>query len=571
MYRDLAGWLRAAPLLGLLGLACWAPQVAASSFCQLINSPDGTPRTGSLEPGQNVNINGTDSWASNAGDKVTVEISNPTGPETRGTFTGGGLHISFFEPGVFEGASSDYYRGGGGTIYISSQEGGFDYTLSCESALPVLASVTPASGSAGTDVTLGGQALYGLSDEVTVTIGGIAATITTNNGPSITATVPGGLAAGSHDVTVTTEAGASSLTNAFTVLASDTEPPAVTAIDRVDASPTNADSVRYAVSFSEAVTGVDAADFAVTATGTAAGSVALVATTDSILYTVTLNGVAGEGTLRLDLNDTGTGIIDAAGNPAAGFTGGQAYIVDGVAPAVTSVSVPANGRYLAGDVLDFTVHLSEAVVVDTASGTPSLELTLGSTSQQVSYVSGSGTGALTFRYTVQVGDHDDDGVTLGANIIANGGTLRDAAGNDAALAFNAVGDTAGVLVGKGDQTITFGAQAAQAFVPSGKFALDPVATASSGLPVSYGTQTADVCTISGTTVTMQSAGICTLTADQDGNDDYAAAPQATLDIVIAAAIPAATPTDVPVNNPYALTVLVLLMGLLGWQVMRSRA
>ncbi|WP_370562533.1 autotransporter domain-containing protein [Luteimonas sp. C3_2_a3] len=524
----------------MLGFACWAPQAAASSFCQLINSPDGTPRTGSVEPNQNVNINGPNSWANNAGDKVTVEISNPTGPQTRGTFTGGGLHISFFEPGVFEGTSSDYYRGGGGTIYINSQEGGFDYTISCESARPVLASVTPGSGGAGTTVTLGGQALYGLADEVAVTIGGVAATITNNTGPSITATVPDGLAIGSHDVTVTTEAGASTLPDAFTVLATDTEPPAVTAIDRIDASPTNADSVRYAVSFSEAVTGVDAADFSVTATGTATGAVASVATTDSILYTVTVNGIGGDGTLRLDLNGSGTGIIDAAGNPAAGFTGGEAYTVDRIDPVVTSVSVPADGRYLAGDALDFTVHLSEAVIVDTAGGTPYLELTVGSTSRQVSYVSGSGTDALAFSYIVQAGDRDYDGVMLGTTIVANGGTLRDATGNDTTPALNAVGNTSGVLVGTGEQTITFGAQAAQVFAPGGTFALDPVATASSGLPVSYGTRTADVCTISGTTVTMQSAGTCTIAADQAGNDDYAAAPTVTQDIAIGQAAQAIT-------------------------------
>ena len=40
-----------------------------------------------------------------------------------------------------------------------------------------------------------------------------------------------------------------------------------------------------------------------------------------------------------------------------------------------------------------------------------------------------------------------------------------------------------VAIGAGSQVITFGAQAPQAFVPGGTFARDPVATASSGLPV----------------------------------------------------------------------------------------
>src|SRR3546814_1966094 len=84
----------------------------------------------------------------------------------------------------------------------------------------------------------------------------------------------------------------------------------------------------------------------------------------------------------------------------------------------------------------------------------------------------------------------------------------------------------------GSQAVTFGAQAPRTFVSGGTFALDPMATASSGLPVSYRTQTADVCTISGSTVTMQSAGTCTIAADQPGNDDYAAAATVTQSIAI---------------------------------------
>src|SRR3546814_20254056 len=80
-----------------------------------------------------------------------------------------------------------------------------------------------------------------------------------------------------------------------------------------------------------------------------------------------------------------------------------------------------------------------------------------------------------------------------------------------------------VVIGAGSQAVTFGAQAPRTFVSGGTFALDPMATASSGLPVSYRTQTADVCTIRGSTVTMQSAGTCPIAADQPGHDDYPAA------------------------------------------------
>jgi uncharacterized repeat protein (TIGR01451 family) len=50
------------------------------------------------------------------------------------------------------------------------------------------------------------------------------------------------------------------------------------------------------------------------------------------------------------------------------------------------------------------------------------------------------------------------------------------------------------------------------------------ATASSGLPVSFNSQTTAVCTVSGTTVTLLSAGTCTIQATQTGDAGYSAAP-----------------------------------------------
>jgi hypothetical protein len=53
-----------------------------------------------------------------------------------------------------------------------------------------------------------------------------------------------------------------------------------------------------------------------------------------------------------------------------------------------------------------------------------------------------------------------------------------------------------------------------------------IATASSGLPVSYRTSTPDVCTVSGRTVTTRAVGACTITASQVGDDRYAPARDA---------------------------------------------
>ena len=81
---------------------------------------------------------------------------------------------------------------------------------------------------------------------------------------------------------------------------------------------------------------------------------------------------------------------------------------------MSSVSVPANATYLAGQNLDFTVNFNENITVNTTGGTPQLALTVGATTRQATYLSGSGSSALLFRYTVQSGDNDSDGVSVGA-------------------------------------------------------------------------------------------------------------------------------------------------------------
>jgi hypothetical protein len=58
------------------------------------------------------------------------------------------------------------------------------------------------------------------------------------------------------------------------------------------------------------------------------------------------------------------------------------------------------------------------------------------------------------------------------------------------------------------------------------------ATASSGLAVAFSTSTTSVCTVSGTTLTLLSAGICTVNADQTGNSAFTAATQVSRQIVV---------------------------------------
>jgi hypothetical protein len=75
-------------------------------------------------------------------------------------------------------------------------------------------------------------------------------------------------------------------------------------------------------------------------------------------------------------------------------------------------------------------------------------------------------------------------------------------------------------VTQGSQTIAFGALSNQ-LLGSAPFKVS--ATASSGLTVSFNSQTKNVCTVSGTTVTLVASGTCTIQATQAGNTNWAAA------------------------------------------------
>lgn len=85
-----------------------------------------------------------------------------------------------------------------------------------------------------------------------------------------------------------------------------------------------------------------------------------------------------------------------------------------------------------------------------------------------------------------------------------------------AVLWNACGSASAQLA----QTINF-PPIADRFSYQSPFVI--AATASSGLPVSF-SSTRDICRVSGTTVTLVSAGICTIIADQPGDGTYAAAP-----------------------------------------------
>lgn len=107
---------------------------------------------------------------------------------------------------------------------------------------------------------------------------------------------------------------------------------------------------------------------------------------------------------------------------------------DTTTPSVQTATGPANDTYIPGQYLSFALTFDESVNV---TGTPRLTLTIGSTTQYADYLSGTGTSVINFRYTVQAGDSDANGIAVVAGIDLNSGTLSDAASNSASLSFTA--------------------------------------------------------------------------------------------------------------------------------------
>jgi len=101
----------------------------------------------------------------------------------------------------------------------------------------------------------------------------------------------------------------------------DTTAPSISSISLASGSPNHGSSEAFTVTFSEAVTGVDATDFTATTSGASDTGISVLPVSGSV-YTVTINGVTGDGTVGLNLNSSGTGINDLAGNAlSGGFTG----------------------------------------------------------------------------------------------------------------------------------------------------------------------------------------------------------------------------------------------------------
>jgi hypothetical protein len=114
--------------------------------------------------------------------------------------------------------------------------------------------------------------------------------------------------------------------------------PSVSSIVRLDSDPTTADSVRFRVTFDRDVSGVDTSDFSLASTASATGTITSVLGSGSV-YTVTVDAVTGNGTLRLDVDDDDSisdGFYPLGGNGVGNgdYTGGEVYTIENIIPRI---------------------------------------------------------------------------------------------------------------------------------------------------------------------------------------------------------------------------------------------
>ena len=283
---------------------------------------------------------------------------------------------------------------------------------------------------AGSDA--GNSSTDDITNDTTPTLTGTAeagstVTLYDTDGTTVlgTATATGGnwsitssaLSEGSHTLTAkaTDGAGNVSVSSAGLTITLDTTAPAVTGSNPDGAALINAASLTYTVSFNDTVYGLAPADFSLTATGAASGTVASVSAASGNSVDVTVSGITGTGTLRLDTN--ASGIADLAGNQATAFTGGSTHAVDRDAPVITGVGFDqASVDGANQSAVSFTLDGADT------SSTASYTITSSSGGTPVS-VSGEAVSSATQQFTaIDVSGLNDGILTLSL-------TLTDAAGN----------------------------------------------------------------------------------------------------------------------------------------------
>jgi hypothetical protein len=150
----------------------------------------------------------------------------------------------------------------------------------------------------------------------------------------------------------------------------------------------------------------------------------------SSTQTITISGYTG-GQLQLLYTTAGSqDVSDLAGNNLV--TTVAANVVDTTVPTITAADITSiDTTYVQPNDIDITLTFSETVTI---TGSPRITLNTTNATRYATYLSGSGTADIVFRYTVQPNDVSLDLGASGTDGLAlNGGTILDGASNVATL------------------------------------------------------------------------------------------------------------------------------------------
>lgn len=328
----------------------------------------------------------------------TITMEGTFGPSLIDGVTNLGASNRLYEISVVAFASDaslrlDLNDSGTGIADLAGQavSGGFTngevYRIDRNSpAAPVITGVSDDTGTSGDRLTADTTLLvHGTAESnalITVVLSGSGVIGTTNADNAgnwtfdyTTTLLPVGT--NQFSATARDDAGNTSAVSAtFDVIVFDDILPTVQSIIRSDASPTRATNLTFLVAFSEPVSGIDVADFTLATTGTATGVVQSISQVGIFPrnFAVTIHGVSGDGTLRLDLNDAGTSVTDLAGQAIlGGFTNGESYVIDTTVPTVPVFTAISDDTGVVGDFITADATL---VLYGTAEAGSTVTLTL---------------------------------------------------------------------------------------------------------------------------------------------------------------------------------------------------
>jgi hypothetical protein len=251
-------------------------------------------------------------------------------------------------------------------------------------------------------------------------------------------------------------------------------------------------------------------------------------------------GVSATATSGLTVTFTST-------TPGACTVAGSTVTIVAAGTCSINADQSGNANYNAAPTVSDNITINQASQTITFTSTPPGGATVGGPTYTVTASGGASGNAVTFTI---------DGSSSGVCTIA-GSTVSFIGTDSCLIDANQAGNTnyaaaaqaqQAVSVGVASQTITFPNPGPVTYSPSGTFALTATGGAS-GNPVTYASNSTGVCTVAGSTVTIVSAGICSITASQAGNTNYGAATPVTDLVTINPAGQTITFTTTPPASP----------------------